>query len=174
MAGWGLAAAAALGSALAASSAMAQPSHIADETGGRAADYADAVAEPATDQTCDVRFSFVRAKTLEPLTDGFQFAIDTEIDVTQPMADYRTEVNADGRWTFGGGHLRELTGDFKDGALLVRNAPKYFHVEAAFGPGHTSSATIQRRCAGLTTRLVYVVDNPDAGVDGGDWLWVKR
>jgi hypothetical protein len=120
-----------------------------------------------------VLLSFALAKTLAPLTDGFQFAVDTQIDVTQPMADYQVHPNEDGRRTFGGGHLRELTGDFKDGVLLIRNAPKYFHVEATFGPGSEAAATIQRQCYGPTTRLIYVVDNPDARVDGGDWLWVK-
>ena len=163
----------ALGASLAASSVCAQPNHIAEETGGHADRYADAVETPATDTPCDVLLSFALAKTLAPLADGFQFAVDTEIDVSQPMADYQVHPNDDGRWTFGGGHLRELTGDFKDGALLIKNAPKYFHVEAAFGLGSEAAATIQRQCYAPVTRLIYVVDNPDAGVDGGDWLWVK-
>ncbi|HVN00960.1 MAG TPA: hypothetical protein VMT68_12180 [Caulobacteraceae bacterium] len=159
--------------ALAAPVARAQADHIDEETGGHADRYADAVADPATDQPCDVLLSFAKAKTLEPLADGFQFAIDTTIDVTKPMADYQVHLNDEGRWTFAGAGLHELTGDFKDGVLLIKNAPKYFHVEAAFGPGGTASATIQRRCAGPQTKLIYVVDNPDAGVDGGDWLWAK-
>ena len=88
-------------------------------------------------------------------------------------ASYQVHLNDEGRWTFAGGALHEMTAAFKDGVLTLPDAPKYFHVEAAFGPGSGAAAVIQRQCFATQTQLVYVVDNPDAGVKGGDWLWFK-
>ncbi len=166
-------AAAGLVAALAARAAEAQPSQIAAETGGHADGYLDAVMTPATDQACAVLLSLVLAGTLKPVTDGFQFAIDQQIDVNGPRADYRIGYGENGRASFSGGGLREMTSEFKDGVLTLPNPPKYFDVEVSFGPGGGSSAVIQRQCLGPQTRLIYVIDNPDTGVKGGDWLWVK-
>ncbi len=159
---------------LAGSTASAQiPNDIPAETGGHASQYVDAVTTPAGDQSCTVLLSVVRAGTLQPVTEGFQLAIDTKIDVDQPAPDYKIAWQADGRTTFSGGDLREVTADFKDGVLAIPNAPKYFRVEMSFGPGNLSEAVIQRQCFGPKTQLVHVVNNPDTGVKGGDWLWNK-
>jgi hypothetical protein len=159
--------------AIAAPAALAQQSQVAAETGGHAADYLDAVTTPATDQTCEVLLSVVLAGSLKPVTDGFQLAIDQQIDVNGPRADYHIGLGSDGRASFAGGGLREMTDDFKDGVLTLPGPPKYFDVELSFGPGAGASAVIQRQCLGPQTRLIYVIDNPDTGVKGGDWLWVK-
>jgi len=151
----------------------AQASTIDAETAGHADRFTDAVAGDATDTPCNVVVVFAEAKTLSTLLDGFQFAVDLTTDVTKPMPDYKMDIGPDGRWTFGGAGLHELKPDGA-GVVAIPHAPKYFHVEATFGPGSTASATISRHCYGPVTRLVYVVDNPDAGVDGGDWLWDKQ
>jgi hypothetical protein len=164
---------AALAISLAASTAQAGPDPIAAETGGHAGQYVDAVMTPAGGQSCTVLLSFVQAGTLRTLTDGFQLAIDREVNVDLPAPDYQIGINPDGRATFSGGHLHEVTADFKDGVLVIPNAPRYLHVEATFGPGHSASALIQRQCYGPQTQLIYVMDNPDTGAKGGDWLWRK-
>jgi hypothetical protein len=159
--------------AASAPAAEAQPSQIAAETGGHADGYFDAVMTPATDRTCQVLLSIVVAGTLEPVTGGFQLAIDQHIDVNGPRADYHIGLSDGGRASFSGGDLREMTGYFKDGVLTLPSPPKYFDVEVSFGPAAGASAVIQRQCLGPQTRLIYVVDNPDTGAKGGDWLWVK-
>ncbi|HLZ83059.1 MAG TPA: hypothetical protein VKQ54_05785 [Caulobacteraceae bacterium] len=170
---WG-GAGAALAVGLAGSTASAQlPNHIPEETGGHASQYVDAVLTPAGDQTCTVLLSVARAGTLQPLTNGFQLAIDTEDDVDQPAPDYKIGWTDDGRTTFAGGHLREVTASLKNGVFTLPNAPKYFRVELSLGLGHLSEAVIQRQCFGPVTQLVHVVNNPDTGVRGGDWLWNK-
>ena len=166
-----LAAAAAL-VALSASAALAQPDQIAAETGGHASQYVDAVMADVSPQSCTVLLSVVRAGALAPVTDGFQMAIDAKVDIDHP-ASYTIGLGDDGRATFAGGGLREVTGDFKDGVLTISDAPKFFDVEMSFGPGSGGSALIHRQCFGPRTRLIYVVDNPDTGVKGGDWLWFK-
>jgi hypothetical protein len=162
-----------IGLALVMIAAPGAASTIDAETSGHADRFTDAVAGETTDTPCNVVVVFAEAKTLRTLLDGFQFAVDLTTDVTKPMPRYKMDIGPDGRWTFGGAGLHELKAD-KDGVVSIPHAPKYFHVEATFGPGSTASATISRHCYGPVTRLVYVVDNPDAGVDGGDWLWDKE
>jgi hypothetical protein len=158
--------------ALAASAALAQPDQIAAETGGHASQYVDAVMADVSDLPCTVLLSVVQAGTLTPVTGGFQMGIDTKVDIDHP-ASYTIGLGDDGRATFSGGGLHEVTADFKDGVLAIPDAPKYLDVETSFGPGSGGSAMIHRRCFGPQTRLIYVVDNPDTGVKGGDWLWFK-
>ena len=149
---------------------LARPGDLAAETGGHAERYVDAVTTPATDQPCTVQVGFVLAGTLQSVTGGFQLAIDTQVDLDHPAA-YKIGLSEDGHSHFSGGGLHEVTADFKNGVLTLPNPPKFFDVEAAFGPGHAASALIQRHCFGAQTRLVYVLDNPQTGVEGGDWLW---
>jgi hypothetical protein len=158
--------------ALPASTALAQPDQIAAETGGHASQYVDAVTADASPQACTVLLSVVRAGTLTPVTDGFQMGIDTKVDVDHP-AGYTIGLADDGRSTFAGGGLHEVTADFKDGVLTIPDAPKFFNVETTFGPGSAGSALIHRQCFGPQTKLIYVIDNPDTGVKGGDWLWFR-
>jgi hypothetical protein len=157
---------------LAASTAWAQPDQIAAETGGHASRYVDAVTADVSAQSCTVLLSVVRAGTLAPVTGGFQMAIDAKVDIDHP-ASYTIGLGDDGRATFSGGGLREVTADFKDGVLTLPDAPKYLDVEMSFGPGGGGSALIHRHCFAPLTKLIYVLDNPDTGVKGGDWLWDK-
>jgi len=163
---------AALAIGLAASTAAAQPDQIAAETGGHASQYIDAVMADISPQSCTVLLSVVRAGTLTPVTDGFQMAIDAKVDIDHP-ASYTIGIGDDGRSTFAGGGLHEVTADFKNGVLTIPDAPKYLDVEFSFGPGSGGSALIHRQCFGPQTTLIYVIDNPDTGVKGGDWLWDK-
>lgn len=160
------------GIALALMATTAQADPIAAETGGRASRYVDAVMAPVSEQSCTVLLSLVTAGTLAPLTDGFQLAIDTKVNIDHP-ASYTIGMGDNDRMTFSGGGLREVTGDFKGGVLTIPDMPKYLDVEFMFGPGSGGSAIIHRQCYGPETRLIYVVDNPDTGVKGGDWLWDK-
>ncbi len=153
--------------------ARAQPSQIEAETGGHAGQYVDAVTTPAADKSCTILMSVARAGTLQPVTDGFQLAIDTQDDVDKPAPDYKIGWTDNGRTTFAGGHLREVTAAFQNGVLTLPNAPKYLRVELSFGPGNLAEAVVQRQCFGPQSRLVYVADNPDTGARGGDWLWYK-
>ena len=157
---------------LAAAATAARADGLAAETGGRGDQYVDAVTAPVGDQSCTVLLSVVMAGTLAPVTDGFQLAIDPKVDIDHP-ASYTMGIGDNGRMTFSGGGLREATADFKDGVLTIPNMPKYLDVEFSFGPGSGGSALIHRQCFAPQTRLVYVVDNPDTGVKGGDWLWFK-
>lgn len=113
--------------------AQAQSGQIDVETGRRASHYVDAVTTPADDQPCTVLLSVARLGTLEPVTDGFQLAIDTDLAVDKATPDYNTDWGVDGRMTFSGGHLREVTADLKAGILTLSNAPKYFQVEMSSG-----------------------------------------
>src|ERR1700722_18549056 len=158
--------------ACAASATAVRADSLAAETGGHASQYVDAVAAPVSDQSCTVLLSIVMAGTLKPVTDGFQLAIDRKVDVDHP-ASYTIGLSDDGRSTFTGGGLREVTAEFKNGVLAIPDMPKYLDVEFSFGPGSGGSALIHRPCFGPQTRLIYVVGNPDTGGKGGDWLWDK-
>ena len=158
--------------ACAVSATAVRADSLAAETGGHASQYVDAVAAPVSHQSCTVLLSIVMAGTLKPVTDGFQLAIDRKVDVDHP-ASYTIGLSDDGRSTFTGGGLREVTAEFKNGVLAIPDMPKYLDVEFSFGPGSGGSALIHRQCFGPQTRLIYVVDNPDTGVKGGDWLWDK-
>ena len=67
------------------------------------------------------------------MTDGFQRAIDTDLAGDKATPDYNTDWGVDGRVTFSGGHLREVTAGLKAGILTLSNAPKYFRVELSSG-----------------------------------------
>jgi hypothetical protein len=166
--------AAALLASLLATAAWAQDDaqRVVAETGGPADRYVDANFADPSAGGCTVLLSVVRAGDLAKVTGGFQLALDLKIDLDHP-ADYAIGMGENGRSTFAGGALTEMTGAFKDGVLRIPNAPKYFDIEAEFGPGSGASAMIHRVCFGPETTLIYVVDNPDTGAKGGDWLWVK-
>lgn len=80
--------------------AQAQSSQIDVETGGRASLYVVAVTTPAGNQPGTVLLSVARLGTLEPLTDGFQRAIDTDPASDKATPDYNTDCDVDGRMTF--------------------------------------------------------------------------
>jgi len=145
---------------------------IAAETGGHAEDFSNAIMPPPSQSSCTVLFRILRADTMEPMTSGFQVALDTQVDLDHP-ASYSTGLGADGRATFSGGGLHEVTGQLRNGVLRVENTPPHFNVDIYFGKGGDSSALIYRQCFGPQTTLLFVVKNPEKLSDGGDWLWVK-
>ncbi len=145
---------------------------IAADTGGNAQDYANAIMPPASKNSCAVQFKVVHAGSLEPITSGFQVAIDTNVDLEHP-AHYVMGVSSTGHSTFSGGGLHEVTGQLRNGVLRIENIPPQFDMELTFGNGGASSALIYRQCFAPQTTLLLVVKNPDKLSDGARWLWVK-
>ena len=145
---------------------------IAAETSGNAQDYAQAIMPPASKNSCSIEFKVVHAGSLQPIAEGFQVAIDTTVDVDHP-ASYVMGLSNTGRTTFSGGGLHEVTGQMRNGALVIRNIPGVLDMEVTFGKGGASSALIYRQCFTPQTTLLLVVKNPDKLSDGARWLWVK-
>jgi hypothetical protein len=145
---------------------------VAGATGGNSQDYADATMPAASKNSCTVLFRVARAGSMEPVTSGFQVALDKNVDVDHP-AHYAMGMGGNGKITFSGGGLREETGQMHDGVLRIDNAPPQFDVELAFGKGGYSSALIYRQCFAPQTTLLLVVKNPEKLSDGTHWLWVK-
>lgn len=146
---------------------------IAAETGGNAADYADATMPPASSNSCSVLFRVVRAGSLQPVTSGFQVALDTTANPDRP-ANYVIGMGEPGKSSFSGGGLHEVTGQLRNGVLRIDNAPATFHLEANFGnPAGDASALIYRQCVGPQTVLLFVVKNPGNLHESTDWLWAK-
>jgi len=144
---------------------------IAAETGGNAADFANAIYGPGSQDSCSVLFRVVRAGSMEPVAQ-FQVALDLTADLEHPPS-YSMGIGANGHATFSGGGLHEVTAQVRNGVLRIDNAPPHFDLETAFGNAGSSSALIYRHCAGPETVLLYVVKNPNKISDGGDWLYVK-
>ncbi len=136
------------------------------------ADYSDALMPPASANTCNVVLRVVHAGTMNPLTSGFQIAIDRNVDL-QHAAHYVMGQAPNGRVTFSGGGLHEETAQLRNGTLRIDSAPAQFDVEAAFGAGGSASALIYRQCYRPETVLLLVVKNPQKLSDGAEWLWVK-
>lgn len=145
---------------------------IAEFTGGDPGQYEDGIYPPSSKDSCTVVFRVVRAGTMEPVTSGFQVALDMDI-ATEPAPHYRFGVGQNGHTSFSGGGLHEVTPQMRDGVLRIENPPAEFHVETALGNGGQGSANIYRRCFGPETVLLYVVKNPANIMDGTEWLWVK-
>lgn len=154
--------------AAAASAPPTDAERIAAETGGNAADYANAIMPPASNSSCNVLFKVVRAKTLQPIP-GFRVGLDTQID-----PNHMPSYSMGGPQGFSGGNIHEVTGQFRNGSLRIENAPANFDVELLFGQAGGASALIYRQCYGPETTLMFVVKNPQKLGDGGDWLWVKK
>jgi hypothetical protein len=145
---------------------------IAAETGGSAGDFVNAMMPSASHNSCSVLLRVVRAGTLQPITAGFQVAIDTNVNPDH-IPSYSSSEKANGHATFSGGTLHEVTAQLRNGALRIENAPPQFQVEAYFGNGGVASALIYRNCIAPQTVLLLVVKNPAKVTDGADWLWAK-
>jgi hypothetical protein len=147
---------------------------IATATGGNAADFAIAPIAPATPSrnSCTVLLRTVRAGSMEPMTTGFQVAVDLTVDLDHPAA-YKMGAGPGGKATFAGGGLKELTSQLRNGVLRIDNAPEKFDVETAYSNGEFNGVLIYRQCFGPQTVLVHVMNNPERSSDGGYWLWVK-
>src|SRR5215469_12296014 len=140
---------------------------IAEFTGGDPQQYEDGIypAGSGSRDSCTVVFRVVKAATMEPITSGFQVALDMDIS-TEPEPHYRFGVGQKGHTTFSGGGLREVTAQMRNGVLRMENPPAKFHVETALGNGGQGSADIYRRCFGPETVLLYVIRNPANIMDG--------
>jgi len=145
---------------------------IASATGGNASDFTSALMPPPSSNSCTVQVRMMRAGSMQPIVNGFQIALDTTYNVDHPPS-YRTGTSSEGKATFSGGGVRDLTSQLRNGVLRIENPPAYFHVEALFGKGGSSDALIYRQCFGPQTTLLLVVKNPGQLSDGADWLWVK-
>jgi len=140
---------------------------IAAETGGSAADFANAIYGPGSKASCTVLFRVVQAGSMKPVTGGFQVALDRTVDVDHP-AHYVYGVGNDGTYTFSGGGLREVTSQLRNGTLRIENAPARFNLEVHYGKSGGGGGLMYRQCSLPETVLLYVMKD-----DGGDWLWVK-
>lgn len=140
----------------------------------RAADYVPANVAPETPTTdsCKVLFRVVLGGSLTPITRGFQTAIDLGIDPAHFPA-YDIEVTPEGHATFGGGQLREVTGDFHNGALQIESPPAVFEIDTEFGTGGSAHALIRRQCFGPETTLLLIVRDPVHPTDANAWVWAR-
>ena len=147
---------------------------IAAATGGNAADFAIAPIAPATPSrnSCTVLLRTVHAGSMEPMTTGFQVAVDLTVDLDHP-ASYKMGAGPGGKATFAGGGLKDLTSQVRNGVLRIDNAPEKFDVETAYSTGEFNGVLIYRQCFGPQTVLMHVVNDPAKLSDGGYWLWVK-
>jgi len=127
---------------------------------------------PETAAGCTVLFRVVRAGSLEPLTSGFQTAIDLAVNPGRPPR-YILGVGSEGHVTFAGGELHEVTEEFRNGVLRIEHAPTQFEIDTEFGNGGSGHALVYRRCFAPETTLLFVVNNPDQLDAGGQWLWVR-
>ncbi len=114
----------------------------------------------------------VRAGSMEPMTTGFQVAVDLTVDLDHP-ASYKMGAGPGGKATFAGGGLKDLTSQLRNGVLRIDNAPEKFDVETAYSTGEFNGVLIYRQCFGPQTVLLHVVNDPAKLSDGGYWLWVK-
>jgi hypothetical protein len=147
--------------------------HIAAITAGIPVNFADAMKTPPSGAgSCSVLLRVLTAGTTQPITTGFQVAIDTKVDPNQ-WPGYSTSETVDGHATFKGGALHEVTGQLRNGVLRIDDAPAQFHIETYFGNGGNASANIYRSCFAPQTVLLLLVKNPAKITDGVDWLWVK-
>ena len=147
---------------------------ISAATGSNAADFAIAPIAPAAPSrdSCTVLLRTVRAGSMEPVTTGFQLAVDLTVDLDHP-ASYKMGAGPGGKATFVGGGLKDLTSQLRNGVLRIDNAPEKFDVETAYSTGEFNGVLIYRQCFGPQTVLLHVVNDPAKLSDGGYWLWVK-
>jgi len=133
---------------------------------------ADAIMPPPSRAACSVQFKIVRAGSTTPITTGFQVALDTTVDLDHP-ASYKMGQGANGKVTFSGGGLHEVTAQFQNGILRIDNAPPHWDMEADFGKAGAASALIYRQCFGPQPTLLLILKNPAKTSDGADWRWLK-
>lgn len=145
---------------------------IAAETGGKAEDFANANTSSSSAGSCRVLVRAVQAGSMQPITGGFQLAIDKTASA-EHMPHYTIGISTEGHLTYSGGGLTEVTGQLQQGTYRIENAPREFYVDAGFGKGGEASALIHRQCVSPQTVLLLVVKNPQKVAEGVDWLWVK-
>jgi hypothetical protein len=147
---------------------------IAAETGDSAANYVNAIYGPGSKNSCSVVLRVVRAKSMTPIVNRLQVAIDTTYNVDSPP-HYVSGMGTDGHQTFSGGGIHEITSQIRNGMVRIDNPPAYFMLDVnLMKPGTgASEALIYRQCFAPTTVLLFVVKDADNPSEGGDFLWVK-
>jgi hypothetical protein len=147
---------------------------IAAETGDSAANFVNANYGPGSKNSCSVVLRVVRAKSMTPIVNRLQVAIDTTYNVDNPP-HYVYGMGADGHQSFAGGGIHEITSQIHDGMVRIDNPPAYFNLAVnLMKPGTgASEALIYRQCFAPTTVLLFVVKDADNPSEGGDFLWVK-
>ena len=145
---------------------------IAAATGGNAADFTSAITPPQSrGNSCSVNVRVVHAGSMQPIT-NVQLALDTTYDIDHPP-HYVTGLSTEGKATYSGGGIRELTSQIRNGVLHIENPPDHFYLAAQFGKAGSAEGLIYRHCYAPSSVLLLVVKNPDRLSDGADWLWVK-
>jgi hypothetical protein len=152
--------------------APSEADRIAAETGGSAANYANAMMPPTQEAAaaCTATLKVVHAGTMAPIATGFQVGLDLD---QNSAGDYHVGRSASGTAQFSGGTIKEVTAQLRAGALSIPSAPKHFHLDVEFGNAGSASALIYRQCRGPQATLYLVVKNPQKISDGADWLWAK-
>lgn len=145
---------------------------IAGQNAPDQSNFASATKPPSSPNPCSVLFRIVPAGSMEPITSGFQIALDPTVDPAH-RPRYVIGLGTRGHIGFAGGGLHEVTAQMKGGVLRIENAPPQFDMELCFTDGGCSSAIIYRQCTGPEASLIYAVRDPDNLAEGGDWLWVK-
>ena len=105
---------------------------IAAETGGNAADFAKANMPPQSrGNSCSVNIRVVRQGSMQPIT-NMQLAVDTTYDIDHPP-HYVTGVSTEGKASYSGGGIHEMTSQIRNGVLHLDSPPDHFYVAAQFG-----------------------------------------
>jgi hypothetical protein len=147
---------------------------IAAETGDSANNYVNAIYGPGSKNSCSVVLRVVRSKSMTPIVNRLQVAIDTTYNVDNPP-HYVSGMGVDGTQTFSGGGIHEITNQIHNGMVRLGIPPAYFMLDVnLMKPGTgASEALIYRQCFAPTTILLFVVKDADNPSAGGDFLWVK-
>jgi len=149
---------------------------IADETGDSADNYVNAIYGPGSANSCSILVRVVAAKTMTPITNRLQFAIDTTYDQNNPNPPhYEFGMARDGSQNYAGGGVHEITNQAHNGMVKIDNPPAYFNLSVnLMKPNYGASmGLIYRQCFQPTTVLLYVVKDPNDPSAGADWLYAK-
>jgi hypothetical protein len=149
---------------------------IADETGDSADNYVNAIYGPGSANTCSILVRVVTAKTMTPITNRLQFAIDTTYDQNNPNPPhYEFGMARDGSQSYAGGGVHEITNQAHNGMVKIDNPPAYFNLSVnLMKPNYGAGmGLIYRQCFAPTTVLLYVVKDPNNPQAGTDWLYAK-
>ena len=149
---------------------------IADETGDSADNYVNAIYGPGSANSCSILVRVVAAKTMTPITNRLQFAIDTTYDQNNPNPPhYEFGMARDGSQNYAGGGVHEITNQAHNGMVKIDNPPTYFNLSVnLMKPNYGASmGLIYRQCFQPTTVLLYVVKDPNDPSAGADWLYAK-
>jgi hypothetical protein len=146
---------------------------IAEETGDDPANYANGNG-PGSKNSCSVVLKVVQAKTLTPITQHTQVAIDTSMNETNPPR-HTYGVGQDGTVTYSGGNIMEITNRVHNGVARLGIPPAYFELDVnVVRPGHAGwYSSTYRQCFAPTQVLLYVVKDLNQPSESVDILWVK-